>query len=175
MAEITIGNVTIDIATKKDLDEAREKIEHKFTRDVGHVVAKNIHFGATPNGTPSWLSIDPPQSGRLWEVQKFSVAQVGVEFSTTPLASAGVALYKTAQSIGLPNQLAYVAGPATADVEIPGIAVPSFVSIRGKAIIVRAGYRLVVGFSGSGTIGASFAGNISVIEIDDTPEMLLAL
>lgn len=167
--ELTIeGGVTVDVATKQDIDQHHRWLEERFNRRRAdyRMLTGNIPAALLSNTTVALIAdFGFPPAGHLYAAQWLAV------FPDSPFGAA-IANVTAALCIGVPSGHQGSTIYSLADVVLPGLSVPSGTNIPDSAI-ATAGQHLYVIASGSGLTGGTSSGynaNLGVLIAEDSPQ-----
>lgn len=172
------GGAVIDIASKDDLKRHHDRLEKlmgeaRVRGKYYRVIATGVTGSGFTGSGPIAIAFTPssPPSGRHWFVQWTSVF-VG----TSPAAGATANLFaaimvgRSPVPPGATISGAFLGALSEADVVLPGLAVPSNVTIPDKTV-VKPQDQLYVVLAGSGLAASTvYVATAGVIDTPDTDE-----
>jgi hypothetical protein len=181
----SLGSAELDLLIGKAVAKAMTPPDRQtLWRALGAPLVKRVDVSGTVTAAQAGLSpatayfaFTPPKpfTGRLWSIRKFMLQATGAgPFASAALSNVQGALFITGQP---GSALANLSQDApNLDADVVSFTLPTVQYFSTHQLWLRGTDSLVVAIQGTGvTQGLQIWGHARVVEIDDSPEFLLAL
>lgn len=180
----SVGSAELDLilgAAKKVMAPADRAILH---RQLGAPLVKRVGVAGTVTaaqaalGTPTaFFGFEArPQTGRLWSVRKIALMAGSPPVTNQPFAAAIASLTAVVYITQGGTAIGAGSGPPPQDTDQTAFSLPATQFYSTHQLWVRGGEWLVVGIQGAAVVtGFQVWGHARVVEIDDSPELLMTL
>lgn len=172
MTEILLsGGVTVDIATKEDVEAHARRLERLLGRP--HARFTKLAGSVESAGKPLIVDLGRPPQGMMWEIQWLLVTGVdpfgAAIANVTAAAFVGAVPLLASLAIGPP-----VTGLDYASAILTSLVVPSTNAVPDKSVVYT-NESLYVIFTGTGLVagGARYRVVAGVIELEQRPDALM--